>query len=246
MHDLTEAAATSATADWPSHTGREVILIAAVGPNMVIGDGLKLPWSLPRDMRLFRRLTIGHPIVMGRKTFESLGSRPLPRRRNIVVSRNEQYSARGCDVAHSLSEALELTPAGSRVFVIGGGSVYEQAMPFATALLVTEIFDESPNENLFQPFTGDVFFPAIDPDIWEETLATGRSYIAASRIPGYASVKRKGLRFRVSRFVRKGASVDRQAKLRAGEVEGHLSVPKSEPNAAGEVMQQDLFDRSRQ
>lgn len=221
--------------------GREVILIAAVGPDMVIGDGPKLPWALPRDMRLFRRLTMGHPVVMGRKTFESLNSKPLPRRRNIVVSRNLEYVARGCEVAHSLREAIEFTEPGSRVFVIGGGSVYEQAMPFATALLVTEIFDESPNENLFQTFAGDIFFPVIKPDEWEETLATGRSYIAASRIPGYAAVKRKGLLFRVRRFVRKGASVDRQARLRVREVEAHLSVPKVSTEQQADRTQADMF-----
>ena len=223
-------------------TGREVILIAAVGPHMVIGDGLKLPWSMPRDMRLFRRLTTGHPVIMGRKTFESLDSRPLPRRKNIVVSRNSEYVARGCDVAHSLTEAIELTSPGSRVFVIGGGAVYQQAMQLATALLVTEIFDESTNANLFETFSGDVFFPLIHPEEWEETLATGRSYIAASRIPGYSVVKRKGLRFRVMRFVRKGAAVDRLARLRVSEVEAHLVVPKVPLENATDIAQPRLFD----
>ena len=241
MHDPRRVAVATRSTELSGSAGREVILIAAVGPNMVIGDGLKLPWSLPRDMRLFRRLTISHPVVMGRKTFESLGRRPLPRRRNIVVSRNPGYIARGCEVAHSIGEAIELTPPGSRVFVIGGGSVYQQAMPFATALLVTEIFDESPNKNLFQPFTGDVFFPVIDPALWDETLAIGRSYIAASRIPGYSSVKRKGLRFRVRRFVRKGSSVDPQARLRVGEVGTHLTVPKSVIAPQEDLEQSDLF-----
>jgi hypothetical protein len=115
-------------------------------------------------------------------------------------------------------------------------------MPYATALLITEIFDESPNENLFSPFTGDVYFPVIDAAQWDEAPASGRSYIAASRIPGYSFVKRKGLRFRVRRFVRKGAGVDRRARLRAGEVGASLSVPKAAIEQSLEVHQADLFD----
>src|SRR5580765_8819645 len=101
MNESRDAADSDTSVRRPSPLGREVILIAAVGPNMVIGDAQKLPWSLPRDMRLFRRLTVGQPVVMGRKTFESLNSRPLPRRRNIVVTRNHGYVARGCEVAFS-------------------------------------------------------------------------------------------------------------------------------------------------
>lgn len=222
---------------------REVILIAAVGPGMLIGDGSKLPWWLPRDMRLFRRLTVNHPIIMGRKTFESLGSKPLPKRKNIVISRNPSFTAKGCEIAHSIEEALGMTPTDSRVFVIGGGTVYQQAMPFATAILLTEIFDENPNENLFPPFKGDVFFPRIDSSEWKEHNATSRSYIAASRIPGYSSaVKRKGLRFRVRRYMRRGAEVAISARLRSAEVESHLSVPRDEGAKATQTAQADLFE----
>lgn len=223
--------------------GREVVIIVAVGPNMVIGDDKRLPWSLPRDMRLFRRLTLNHAVIMGRKTFESLNCRPLPKRRNIVVSRNCSYVARGCEVAHSLEEAIAMTPAGSRVFVIGGGAVYEQAMGLATSMLVTEIFDENPNVNLFQAFVGNVYFPMIDPAVWKEFGSTEQSYIAASKIPGYASVKRKGLRFRVRRFVRQGVHVAEAARLRSREVGSHLAVQKPAMEREPEAAQADLFSK---
>jgi len=120
--------------------------------------------------------------------------------------------------------------------------VYRQSMELATALLITEIFDENPNENLFAAFSGDVYFPEIDPSVWKETNATTRSYIAASKIPGYGSVKRKGLRFRVRRYIRLGANVAASARLTVQEVGAHLSVPKKTESEIPDSLQSDLFE----
>lgn len=220
---------------------REVILIAAVGPDLLIGDEDRLPWRLPRDMRMFRRLTLGQLVVMGRKTFESLQSRPLPRRRNVVVSRNMNFVAPGCEVAHSLRDAIERAPADGRVFIIGGGSIYSQAMPLATAVLLTEIFDENPNSNLFSPFRGDVYFPAIDSREWQEVTKSRRPYIAASRIAGHQAMKRTGLKFRVRRLVRRGFDVAVAARLKAQEIQSSLTVARTPDVADHTESQGSLF-----
>lgn len=222
---------------------REIVLIAAVGPALLIGDEDRLPWRLPRDMRLFRRLTLGQLVIMGRKTFESLQSKPLPRRKNVVVSRNMRFEAHGCEVVHSLSQAIELAPPNGRAFIIGGGSIYAQALPLATSILLTEIFDENPNRNLFEPFHGNVFFPPIDPNEWQELTKAKRSYVATSRIPAHQAMKRKGLKFRVRRFVRKGVDVAALARLRTSEVDRSLTVPRlpdagADANAQGSLFQQ--------
>lgn len=224
----------------PTAVTKEIILIAAVGPDGLIGDGKRLPWKLPRDMRLFRRLTANHAIVMGRKTFESLDSKPLPRRRNIVVTRNPNYVAGGCSIAHSIGEAMELAGPDPRVFVIGGGDIYRQALPYATAILLSEIFDENPNQNLFETFKGDVYFPDIDREQWTEVRASRRSYIAVSSIQAVRDLKRKGLQFKVRRYVRVDSGTSRFPRLTGKEIEGHLATPKS-PDQAPEVEQPDLF-----
>src|SRR3972149_2251448 len=108
----------------------KVIIIAAVGPapnnQRIIGDGNRLPWHLPRDLRFFRRVTINHTVIMGRKTYESFGKRPLPKRDNIVITRNVDYVANGCTVYHSLEEALSAVNDKEKVFIIGGGGIYRQ------------------------------------------------------------------------------------------------------------------------
>lgn len=144
-----------------------LILIAAVAKNRVIGRGNDLVWRDPLDMQRFKAATLGHTVVMGRKTWESLPPRfrPLPGRRNIVVSRQTNYDAPGAEVAGSLAAALEM--AGSRpdlgetppVFVVGGGELYAQALPLAEQLLITEV-DLAPR--------GDALFPPIAPDRWRE------------------------------------------------------------------------------
>lgn len=142
----------------PSAVLPNVTMIAAVGRNGVIGDGLTMPWHLPEDLRFFKRTTMGHPMVMGRRTFDSMGA--LPGRRSVVVTRRRDWSAPGVEVAHSLAEALDLVAGAEEVFVVGGGEIYRQAMRYAARLLVTEV-DRSP--------VGSVTFPEIDPAVWVET-----------------------------------------------------------------------------
>jgi dihydrofolate reductase len=136
-----------------------VTIIAAIAANGVIGNNNALPWRLREDLQRFRRLTTGHTIVMGRKTFESLG-RLLPERTHIIVSRNDAFAPAGCLVAHSLADAFALCSGQDEVFVIGGADVYRQTLPCADRLQLTEIHRD---------FTGDALFPAIVRSDWRET-----------------------------------------------------------------------------
>ena len=111
-----------------------------------------MPWHLPGDLKRFKALTLGHPVVMGRRTWESIG-KPLRGRENIVLTHSADFSAPGCRVAHSLEEALDACRGATSVFVIGGGEIYRAALPLASRLLLTEIRRE---------FAGDAFFPAFD------------------------------------------------------------------------------------
>jgi dihydrofolate reductase len=138
-------------------------LIAAVAKNRAIGKDNTLLWHLPEDMRHFRETTRGKPVIMGRKTWESLPDsfRPLPGRHNIVVSRNATYQAPGATLAASLEEAILKTEKANEVFVIGGAELYRQAMPLADRLYLTEITTS---------FEGDAFFPEVLPEEWVEIL----------------------------------------------------------------------------
>ncbi len=136
-------------------------LIAAVARNGVIGIDNRLPWHLPADLKHFKALTMGHPVIMGRKTWESLPPRfrPLPGRHNIVVTRDAGYQATGVTVATSLPAALSQAQ-GGEAFVIGGAKLYAAALPLADRLQLTEIDS---------PFEGDTYFPNIDHRHWRET-----------------------------------------------------------------------------
>lgn len=136
-------------------------LVAAVAENGVIGRDGGMPWRLSTDMKRFKATTMGKPVVMGRKTWESFPKRPLPGRHNIVVTRDPTYAAEGASVAGSLDAALALARAeGAReACVIGGGEIYAAALPLADSLDVTHILAE---------IDGDTYFPAIDPAIWSE------------------------------------------------------------------------------
>ncbi len=134
-----------------------VSLVAAVSENGVIGRGNGLPWRLPADLRRFRALTLGHTIVMGRRTFESIG-RALDGRRTIVVSRRPDYRPDGVDVVPGLAEALRPEPGETERFVVGGGEIYREALPLADRLYLTIVHAE---------VEGDVVFPPLDPDGWE-------------------------------------------------------------------------------
>ncbi len=145
-----------------------VSLIVAVGRNGVIGAGSAMPWHLPEDFAFFKRTTMGHPMVMGRKTFDSIG-RVLPGRRTIVITRQPDWTHPEVETVHSLVEALSIAGPADEVFVVGGGQVYEEAMPYAHRLLVTEV-DLEPE--------GDVHFPPIDPVVWRETSREARDGFA--------------------------------------------------------------------
>ena len=136
-----------------------VFLVAAVAANGVIGARGKLPWHLPEDLRHFKALTLGHPVIMGRKTWESLG-RALPGRENIVVTRAAGYEAPGASVAASLDAALALCLGESVAFVIGGAELYAAALPIADGLVLTEIDRD---------YAGDARFPDFDRSAWRET-----------------------------------------------------------------------------
>jgi dihydrofolate reductase len=142
----------------------EIVLVAAVAENGVIGQGGRLPWRLKSDLQHFRRVTIGRPVVMGRKTFASLG-KPLAGRTNIVISRDRAFAAPGILVASDLGAALTAARGDalrrnvSEIAVIGGADVYAQTLAMADRLVITWV-------NL--RCEGDAAFPAIDPDIWQE------------------------------------------------------------------------------
>ena len=125
----------------------KIVLIAAVAPGGIIGFENKMPWHLPRDLRYFKRVTLGHPIVMGRKTFESLKCKALPGRRNIVVTRNKEYAAPDCEVVHSLKEAIDISGSVKQIFIIGGGQLYETAVPLADEIYLTQIEKKTKLEN---------------------------------------------------------------------------------------------------
>jgi dihydrofolate reductase len=126
----------------------------------VIGLAGGLPWHIPGDLKHFKAVTMGHPIIMGRKTHESIG-RPLPGRRNIVVTRRADYRAGGCEVVHSFDEALRATRAEEEVFVIGGAELYVEALPRAERVYLTRVEGS---------FEGDTYFPDTDWSLWHEVL----------------------------------------------------------------------------
>jgi dihydrofolate reductase len=125
-------------------------LIVAISKNRVIGDSNKLIWHLPADLKRFKEITSGHPIIMGRKTYESIG-RPLPNRRNIIITRDGSYQVEGCEVVNSIEEALLLT--NNDCFIIGGGEIYKQTLHLADQIYMTVIDEE---------FKGDTHFPELD------------------------------------------------------------------------------------
>lgn len=132
-------------------------IIVAFDAQQGIGINNSLPWRLPEDLARFKRITTGHAIIMGRKTFESIG-RPLPNRRNLVLTRNADWRHEGTEVVNSLKAAIKLI-GDEEAFVIGGADIYTQALPLCSQLLVTEIHQEA---------ACDTFFPAIDRERWRE------------------------------------------------------------------------------
>jgi len=153
------------------HRGPRIHLVAAVASNGVIGASGKLPWHLPEDLKHFKALTFGHPVIMGRRTWDSLG-KPLPGRENIVVTRDRAFDAPGASVAASLEAALALCADSPVAFVIGGGELYAAALPCADVLTLTEIQHD---------FEGDARFPEFDRAAWRESERIARSTINGMR-----------------------------------------------------------------
>ena len=154
-------------------------MIVARSRNHVIGKDNQMPWKISADLQFFKKVTMGYPIIMGRKTWESIG-RPLPGRRNIVVSRNSDYQANGAELVSSLDQALQSLRDFERVFVIGGQQLFNQAFPLADQLFITEIELE---------VEGDTFFEVPNPQNWkivEKTEASEGdiqfSYVTLTRI----------------------------------------------------------------
>lgn len=166
----------------------KIALIAAVAPGGIIGFENKIPWHLPRDLRYFKRVTLGHPVVMGRKTFESLKCKALPGRRNIVVTRNEGYVALDCEVVPSLKEAIDISGNVKRIFIIGGGQLYATAIPLADEIYLTQIKNKNKTGELFELFNGDIFFPEINNSEWKE-IYRGRSFRATKKMQDRTQVK---------------------------------------------------------
>ena len=133
-----------------------ISIIAALAQNRVIGRGNSLPWRLPADLRQFRTLTLGKPVIMGRRTYESLG-RPLPERENIVITRNSDYRASGCLVAHDLEQALAAAGEAPEAMIIGGANLYSQALPLAGRMYLTLVHAW---------FLGDTRFPEYAEAEW--------------------------------------------------------------------------------
>ena len=136
-------------------------LIVAMSENRVIGVENRLPWHIPEDLKRFRKITTGHPIIMGRKTYESIG-KPLPNRTNIVITRNRDYREEGVVTCFSLKEAIEWAsraPGSDEVFVIGGGEIFKEALPIADRIYLTEVN---------WPFDGDAFFPEFNEKAFAE------------------------------------------------------------------------------
>jgi dihydrofolate reductase len=136
----------------------QITLVVAIDAQNGIGVDNKLPWHLPEDLAHFKRVTLGHPIIMGRKTFDSIG-RPLPKRRNIVVTRNAEWRHDGVDAVTSLADALALV-GDEPASIIGGAQIFNASMALADRMIVTEIGHS---------FACDTFFPTIDPAVWTET-----------------------------------------------------------------------------
>ena len=134
-----------------------ISIIGAIAENGIIGDKNALLWNIKEDMRRFRTTTVGHPVVMGRKTFESIG-RPLPKRTNVVITRGD-IEFEGCLVAHSIEEAVKMFSPDEEVFIIGGAQIYKQALPLADKLYLTIVH---------RNYEGDTSFPEIDYSEWRE------------------------------------------------------------------------------
>lgn len=161
---------------------QKITLIAAVAQNGCIGSGNAMPWHIPEDFAFFKRYTSGKPVVMGRKTWESLPKKPLPGRQNIVISRQADFYAEGADVVPDIESALALCAAAAEVIIMGGAQIYAQTLPLATDLRLTEVA---------LSVEGDAFFPPLVSNEWQE-------------ISRDEQVSAKGIHFALVHYQKKG------------------------------------------
>jgi len=136
-----------------------ITIIAAIGKNNELGKDNDLIWHLPADLKRFKKVTTGHTIIMGRNTFESIG-KPLPNRRSVIITRNKDYQQEGCEVVHSLEEAVNLVQ-NEQAFIIGGAQIYKESLEKGLA-------DQLDITKVHANFEADVYFPLIDETVWEE------------------------------------------------------------------------------
>jgi dihydrofolate reductase len=134
-----------------------ISIITAMDENQLIGKDNGLPWKIPADLQFFKKVTMSKPIIMGRKTFESIG-RPLPGRQNIIITRDKSFSAEGCEIAFSIDKAIELAADAEEIMIIGGANIYQQFLPICDRLYLTQVKGE---------FEGDAWFPEIDDSQWQ-------------------------------------------------------------------------------
>ena len=140
-----------------------ITIIAAISENNALGKDNKLLWHLPDDFKRFKRITSGHHVIMGRKTFESLGKKALPKRTNIVITHKKSYDARCIVLADSLQKALQIAQTDANPYILGGGTIYKEAINIADRLHITLVHER---------FEADTFFPQIDPKVWREVSRT--------------------------------------------------------------------------
>jgi dihydrofolate reductase len=139
-----------------------VIMIAAVAENNALGKNNDLLWHLPNDFKRFKEITSGHHIIMGRKTFESF-PKPLPNRTHVIITRQKDFEYEGCIVVQNIEKAISVCPINENLYIIGGGEIYQQSISFADQLDITRVHHS---------FDADVYFPEIDPKIWELSSET--------------------------------------------------------------------------
>ena len=151
-----------------------ISIVVAIADNNVIGKDNQLIWHLPADLRHFKQKTMGHPMIMGRKTFESIG-KPLPGRTTIIVTRQQDYSAAGCIVTNSVQEAIEKArELDEQVSIVGGAEIYRQALPFVDHLYLTRVH---------HTFDGDTFFPELNEAEWEQISAEAHAPDEKNKYP---------------------------------------------------------------
>ena len=157
----------------------EIILIVAASENNVIGKDGKIPWNLKEDLQRFKRLTLNHPVIMGRKTYESLPVKPLKDRVNIVLTRDRSFTSPGVVVKHSLEDALEYCKGYDKVFLVGGQAIFEEGLKFADTLELTRVHGN---------YDGDAFFPEVNFDEWQlknKEDGEGYSFLTYTRVSSY-------------------------------------------------------------